>query len=201
MHSIVDNARNWSSLFTRLGMGVLILWCLDIIGFFPNSLSFSNFAKAANIQESLLKGIIFLIFAVVIGSIGVDLGQWLQGQKYSNNRLTRLAYDVGETQNILLIERMRDAQNKFELSAGLIGTICLCLAIVIISSIIHSFGDSTQAASCIDPCTFSKSERITTIISGGFGGLTSQLINKSAKLHIDSLYEVIEETKREADKE
>lgn len=181
---VFDFARNWSSLLTRLGIGLIFLWFLQATGILNANFELGNTTSV----ETLGKLALGLIVSLVIGGVAVDIGQLAFRSEFNITDLALIAKKVGETNNPLLIERLRDAFNKMELAAGLAGLVVSCLVIVAIASAVPSANNNLEIPS-LPENSFVNS--VSSWALTVFSFVCGLILRKSAIIHLEAIVSVI----------
>lgn len=188
--SAFDLPRNWTSTLSRFGFGVLVLSVLSRLGLFPSGLDHSVF-QTDNMTISLFAVfVLWIMLSMVVGGVATMIGSIGFGEHVAEIARVKRACRVGITQNPLLAEMLRDANIKFELSSGLMGT----FAISIVASLIGIITGITDVQSVVLEGAYSARKAVwVAAIFYLAGTISSVFVRRSVTESMSAIDAVLDE--------
>jgi hypothetical protein len=161
-------------------MGTLVLAGLAELEALPTTFNYGALSNLSQNAQVFPLFVLAIILALLVGTIAIYIGSNLVGKKYNEKNRVLRAYRVGETQNSLLAESLRDTNAKFEVAAGILGVL---LILFVFGVVFFAFGAGIFGAIPENQAQApTSSPYFLTAIFGGLGGLASLLIRKSATI-------------------
>ena len=121
----IEASRSWGAGLNRLGWGCLcalsLCWSLGL-DYFVLSQSTSGLSTNGTF---LIYAVALLLASALLGSMAITLGSLADRKRYTIERRTLLAERIGAEDNVLLIQLFGEATLKYEMAAGVRGTIII----------------------------------------------------------------------------
>jgi hypothetical protein len=125
LSSALEVSKAWSTGLNRLGWGctsaLMLFWGLgnSVIPIFDRE-------KGTDISEHTLVAVLLLLLAsAVVGSMVISLGSLAERSKMTLSRRLLLAERIGRLNNSLLAHHYGDATLRYEMAAGVKGTLMI----------------------------------------------------------------------------
>lgn len=137
----LDASRFWSSGLNRLGWGCtsafLLAWGVGKSITQENQLG----VVAPLTGSTFLSALVLLLASGLLGSMAITLGASARGAKFSIEKRTQLAERIGRLSNPLLDQIHSEAILRFEMAAGMIGTISFGVMALLIKGFSENAGE------------------------------------------------------------
>jgi hypothetical protein len=119
----IEASRAWGAGLNRLGWGcICALMLLGGLGF-GNLLASISVDASSDLGGTFIKGLALLLASGVFGSMAITAGSFNDLSGFDLKKRTRMAEHIGRLGNPLLIQFFNDANFRYEMAAGVRGTI------------------------------------------------------------------------------
>jgi hypothetical protein len=184
--SAIDAAKNWTSTFSRFGFGVLVLWLFERFG-----LSFFSGIDGNESAISIaVSAIVWAMLAILLGSAILYVGSSTFGSGYDEESRVRRAYRVGQTQNQMLFDVLRDANSKYELGCGFHGIMILGSVVLVLAVGVGWLSGDGAIGGAAGSNAATGASWIAGLF-GGLGAISGQIVSKSATRSYDAIDAVL----------
>jgi len=187
--SVMDVSRNWSVVLSRFGFGTIVLTVFSKVGLFPSFIEDTE-AELNEWSLGILSKIVFwIMLSMIIGAIASMLGSFQPDSRYGELAKAKRAFRVGQMGNPLLAEFLRDAQGKYELASGLIGSLYLIFFGLVVADLSGLAGTPVNSSQI----SLTLGQYLIIGFFGVLGSITALILKRSVTSSLDAIDAVLRE--------
>ncbi|WP_298914627.1 hypothetical protein [uncultured Roseobacter sp.] len=189
----ISAVRSSGQTLNRFCFGFLALAGLYYVDMLPVRF-FDNLGNEGPVSfQLIILYVLVFVLSLALGTIVMFLGCIGQGKRFSEKSFALRAKRVGDTQNALLAEFLRDANNKHQTASGIAGLLVFLTAALIVGILLNSWNHSEVFSEDVS----ASSGGWRSIAAIMVGTVLSHLMRASAAAGIVALDELLFEDESE----